>query len=258
MSSDVASVNLRAPLSPTLLLLAATAWVLVIVIGHGMSATMTGTMGYGFVAFVGIWSLMMAAMMLPSINPFVAVYTRTFATARSARTVSFVTGYLVIWAVAGVPAYAIGRAADQLVANHTAGATALAVIAFASCGVYQLTPMKDRCLAWCRSPLGFTLKYSAYRGRTRDFRVGLHHGAFCLACCWALTVLLLAFGVMNVFAMIAIAAIVYFERMTSWGPRLGRLLGVAALLLAVAVIFRPEIAPALHHHDGPTMQMGMP
>jgi predicted metal-binding membrane protein len=232
------------------------AWALVIAIGHGMG-TMTGTMGYGLVAFVGIWTLMMAAMMLPSVTPFAAVYTRTFGTARAARTASFVVGYLAIWALAGLPAYGLARATDHIVANHAAGATALAVFAFAACGVYQLTPLKDRCLAWCRSPLGFTLKYSAYRGRTRDIRVGLHHGAFCLACCWALMVLLLVFGLMNLLAMVVVAAVVFAERTVSWGPRLGRLVGWAALALAVAVVFRPELAPALHHHDHATMQMGM-
>jgi predicted metal-binding membrane protein len=247
----------RVRISPALLLLAATAWAGVVAVGRGMG-TMSGTMGYGLVTFVGIWSLMMAAMMLPSVMPFVAVYTRTFGAARAVRTASFVTGYFVVWALAGLPAYGVARVADGLVANHAAGATLLAVVAFASCGLYQLTPLKDRCLAWCRSPLGFTVKYSAYRGRTRDFRVGLHHGGFCLACCWALMVLLLAFGLMNVFAMVAIAFVVYIERTQTWGPRLGRLVGVAALVLGVAVIFRPGIAPALHHHDQPTtMQMGM-
>jgi predicted metal-binding membrane protein len=248
--------RLQLPFPPSLLLLAATAWVVVIAIGGGMGA-MTGTMGYGLVSFVGIWSLMMAAMMLPSVAPFVAVYTRTFGEARTARTASFVTGYLVVWALAGLPAYALARAADELVAHHAAASTALAVVAFASCGIYQLTPLKERCLALCRSPLGFTLRYSSYRGRTRDFRVGLHHGAFCLACCWALMLVLFSFGLMNVLAMVVIATAIFIERAQPWGARFGRLLGVAALLLAVVVIFRPEIAPALRHHDRPTMQMGM-
>jgi predicted metal-binding membrane protein len=77
---------------------------------------------------------------------------------------------------------------------------------------YQLTPLKDRCLARCRSPPGFMLKLGAYRGRTRDLRAGLYHGTFCLACCWALMALLVAFGLMNVIAMVILAGAVLTEK----------------------------------------------
>ena len=136
-------------------------------------------------------------------------------------------------------------------------ATVLAVAIFAACGGYQLTPLKDRCLARCRSPLGFVLKLGAYQGRTRDLRVGLYHGAFCLACCWALMALLVAFGLMNVIAMVVLAGSVLVEKTWVWGPRFSRLLGVAALGLALAVIFVPGLAPGLHQEPGPGGMGGM-
>ena len=218
---------------------------------------MPGTMGFGFVAFIAVWALMMAAMMLPSVTPFASVYARTFNERRGTRTVVFVGGYLTIWAAAALPAYAIARLAEELVSYHPAGATALAVFTFASCGIYQLTSLKDRCLAVCRSPLGFAVKYAAYRGRTRDFRVGMHHGAYCLGCCWALMALLFAFGLMNVGAMAIVATVVWTERTRSWGPRLGRLLGVAAIALALGVIVQPALAPALHSQPQPAMKTEM-
>ena len=98
--------------------------------------------------------------------------------------------------------------------GHPPAATALAVTIFVACGIYQLTPLKDRCLARCRSPLGLLLKFGSYRGRTRDLRVGLYHGGFCLACCWALMALLVAFGLMNIMAMVVLAA-------PSWSRRPG-------------------------------------
>ena len=242
--------------STLLFLLTVAAWVSVVVIGRGMGS-MPGTMGLGVTAFVAVWALMMAAMMLPAVVPFASVYARTFGERHAARTAAFVSGYLVIWAAAAIPVYGIARGIDRLVASDAASATLFAVVVFASCGVYQLTTFKDRCLAWCRSPLGFTLKYSAYGGRTRDFRVGMHHGAFCLGCCWALMALLLAFGLMNLVAMAFLTSVVFLERAVSWGPRLGRVIGVAALALALGVIFQPGLAPGLHHESHPGMTMEM-
>jgi predicted metal-binding membrane protein len=219
--------------------------------------TMGGTMGFGVVAFAAVWVVMMAAMMLPSVTPFATLYARSFGDNRTRRTVAFVGGYLLVWALAAIPAYGAARLADSLVPNHPAGATALAVLVFAACGVYQLTPIKDRCLALCRSPLGFVVRYSGYRGRTRDLRVGMHHGGFCLACCWALMVLLLGFGLMNLVAMAFIAFVVLAERTWRWGPAAGRVVGVAALGLAIAVVAVPGLAPALHGHaHAPSMMMG--
>ena len=117
---------------------------------------------------------------------------------------------------------------------------------FLSCGIYQLTPLKDRCLALCRSPLGFTLKYSANQGRSRDLRAGGLHGLFCAGCCWALMLVLLAFGLMNVLAMLAVAAVVLIEKTWRRGAGFARAVGVASIVLAVLVIADPAIAPGLH------------
>jgi len=89
------------------------------------------------------------------------------------------------------------------------------------------------------------LKFASYRGRTRDVRVGLYHGAFCLACCWALMALLVAFGLMNLLAMVALAVVVLIEKTSAWGSRFSRALGVVALVLAVVVVFQPSLAPGL-------------
>ncbi len=141
------------------------AWLGVVVFGRDMGS-MPGTMGLGLASFVGVWALMMAAMLLPSVSPFASVYARMFGEHRARRMIVFVSGYLLIWSAAAFPAYGVAAIADRLIANHSTGATVLAVAIFVACGIYQLTPVKDRCLAWCRSPLGFTMKYSTYGGRT--------------------------------------------------------------------------------------------
>ena len=227
------------------LALAAGAWAATVVLARGM-AGMTGTMGLGVAAFVAAWTLMMAAMMLPSVTPTAALYARTVQGRRAARLAGLVAGYLAVWAAAGLPAFALAWLAGWLTGKHPTAAHVAAVAVFAGCGVYQLTPLKDRCLTKCRSPLALLLHYGSYQGRLRDFRVGAHHGGFCLGCCWALMVVLIAVGVMNVAAMLALAAVVLIEKAWRYGPAAGRLAGVAALALAVAVVWFPWLAPGLH------------
>jgi predicted metal-binding membrane protein len=234
---------LRFP-SSVLLLAAAGAWAGVVIVARHMGQ-MPGTMGVGIGAFVAVWALMMAAMMLPSVGPFTSLYTRTFADRRGRRVLALVTGYLAVWTSAAFPAYGLAWLADRAVAGHRDVAIAMAAIIFASCGVYQLTPLKDRCLARCRSPLGFALKFGSYRGRTRDLRVGLYHGTFCVACCWSLMALLVAFGLMNIAAMVVVAAVVLVEKAGPWARRFSVVLGFVALLLAVVVVFQPHLAPGL-------------
>jgi predicted metal-binding membrane protein len=228
-----------------LLLVAAVAWVATV----GRAATMqgmTGTMGLGLAAFVGMWALMMAAMMLPSVAPVASMYQRSMRSYRAIRLAGFTSGYLVAWAGAGIPAYLLTVLAARLVSGHPARETAAAVAVFASCGVYQLTPLKSRCLRHCRSPLSLLLHYGAYRGWLRDVRVGAHHGAYCLGCCWSLMALFVVLGVMNLAAMVVVAAAVLAEKLWVHGQTLARVVGIAAFALAVAVTWIPALAPGLH------------
>jgi predicted metal-binding membrane protein len=212
-------------------------------------------MGLGIGTFVAVWALMMAAMMVPSVTPFASLYTRTFRDNRGRRIGALAAGYLLVWSAAAGPAYGLAWLADRVVGGHPAAASALGVVIFAACGLYQLTSFKGRCLARCRTPLGSVVQFGSYRGRSRDLRVGLSHGAFCLACCWGLMVLLIAFGLMNLMAMIIVAAIVLAEKVSPWGSRFSRALGIAALILAVAVVFVPGLAPGLHP-AAPSAYMG--
>ena len=134
------------PAPVAVLLCAAAGWAGVVAVSHQMGA-MPGTMGLDLVAFCVVWSLMMAAMMLPGVAPFASFYTRTFTQHREWRLIVFASGYLLVWAAAGVPAFGLAWVADQLVTHHATAATALAVLVFVVCGVYQLTALKDQCLA---------------------------------------------------------------------------------------------------------------
>jgi predicted metal-binding membrane protein len=202
-------------------------------------------MGLGIGMFVVVWALMMAAMMLPSVTPFASFYIRTFTDKRILRLLALAMGYLLVWSLAAIPAYALAWLADRAIARHPAVSIAMAVMIFGACGIYQLTPLKDRCLARCRSPLGFVVGLNACGGRIKDLRAGVYHGGFCVACCWGLMALLVAFGLMNVIAMIVLATIVLVEKTGPSGRRFSQGLGITSLLLAIVVIFQPHLAPGL-------------
>ena len=252
MTTTAPSLRRLTPQAAILLLAAAVAW-LVSVGRAGAMAGMTGTMALGLPGFVGMWALMMAAMMLPSVAPVASMYQRSVRSWRAPRLAGFTGGYLLAWAGAGVPAYLLTLLVAQLVTDHPAWATVVAVVVFAACGVYQLTPLKSRCLKHCRSPLSLLLHYGSYQGALRDVRAGAHHGAYCLGCCWSLMALFVVLGVMNLAAMVVLAAVVLAEKLWGHGELLARVVGVVALVLAVAVIWVPELAPGLHGSS----QMGM-
>ena len=204
---------------------------------------MGATMGLALPSFVGVWTLMMAGMMLPSIAPLASMYSRSIRSSRLTRLALFGAGYLVVWAAAGIPAFGLTSLASNVAAmNSTTSIVATAAI-FAWCGLYQLTPLKRRCLEHCRSPLALLLHYGSYRGVLRDMRAGLHHGAYCLGCCWSLFILLIAFGIMNVLAMVVLAAVVLIEKLWTRGEMFSRAVAGAAFGLAIAVWFFPGVAP---------------
>ncbi|MER6080490.1 DUF2182 domain-containing protein [Streptomyces sp. NPDC001833] len=236
-------VTVRGGTAPAGLLLvaAAAAWVWVVTRWGGTRA-MPGTMGLGLPAFLAVWTLMMAAMMLPGTAPVAALYARTITVHRTPRMIAFTVAYLLVWAAAGLPAYALAAGLGRAGGLPAAMGTAVAAAVFVVGGVYQLTPLKDRCLAKCRSPVGQMLRYASYPGRSRDLRAGTHHGAFCLGCCWSLMVLLTAFGVMNLWAMVVLTAVITAEKLAPAGHLVARAVGIASIALAVAVFWFPGLA----------------
>ena len=245
------------PQLAALLLIAAVAWTLTVGRSRTMGGEAAGTTGLTLPTFLGMWALMMAAMMLPAVAPLASIYARTVRSRRSLRLTGFTLGYLAVWTLAGVPAFLLAHGAGRLAEQEPAVATGAAVAAYAACGVYQLTPYKDRCLQHCRSPLALLLHYGSYRGRLRDVAAGAHHGAYCAGCCWALFVVLIVAGVMNLVAMVVLAVVVLLEKLWSRGVGLSRAVGVLALVCAVAVIWIPALAPGLTS-PAPAMSEQMP
>lgn len=244
-----------------LLAASALAWALTVRSWVGMGNG-PGTMGLGVGGFVAVWTTMMAAMMLPSVAPVGSVYLQAIrrqssGTIRTIRTGALLAAYLGVWAALGLLGYLASLGGGRLVSDAPAAGRWVAAGILLVAGLYQLTPLKERCLAHCRSPLGFLLHFGNYRGRSRDLRVGLYHGAYCVGCCWALFVILIAVGVMNLAWMAALTAVIFLEKTWRHGKTLGLLIGGALVLYACLVPVFPELAPGLVAGNGmaPTMRM---
>jgi len=201
----------------------------------GFSMGMGATTGLAPIVFLGVWTLMMAAMMAPSVAPVGALYARTVQTSRAPRLAAFGLAYLLVWGLAGIPALMLATALDAYSMDNLRAGRLLLAGALAVCGLYELSPLKQACLRHCRSPLGLLMHYSAYQGQLRDFRAGLHHAVYCLGCCWALMVVLVAVGTMNILAMVALAVVILLEKQSWRGVLFSRLVGVAAVVLAGVV-----------------------
>lgn len=208
------------------------------------SRDMGGTMDMDPMGFGVMWAMMMGAMMLPSVAPVASMYARSVQSARAVRLTAFVLGYLAVWAVSAIPAWAVLRFAGEAMGSGRSS-TAVASVVFSTVGVWQLTPLKQRCLRHCRSPLAQLLRYGSFAGPLRDVRVAVHHGLYCLGCCWALMTVLVVTGAMNLLAMVALSGVVAAEKLWRRGELLAVVTGLVALLAGVGVWWIPQLAPGL-------------
>ncbi|MGQ4385251.1 DUF2182 domain-containing protein [Streptomyces sp. SAS_270] len=230
-------------------LIAVPAWALTIGQAQDMGIE-PGTMGMALPLFLLLWVTMMAAMMLPSMAPVAITWVRGIGRqssgwARAARTAEFVGGYLLVWTAFGVLAYAALAFTGGLVDDHPTAGRWFGFAAFLLAGLYQLGPLKYVCLRHCRNPLSHLVHYAGFPRPARDLRVGVHHGAYCVGCCAGLMVVLIPLGMMNVAAMAGLAAVIFVEKLWSWGPLLARVVGVAFLVLAVLAPFQDWLLPGL-------------
>jgi predicted metal-binding membrane protein len=158
----------------------------------------------------------------------------------------FTSIYLGLWALTGIPIYlasvALGAITSKALAYGIAGVLLVA-------GIFQVSPLKQVCLRHCRSPLGFLLGHwrAGWRG---GLVMGCAHALYCLGCCWALMVVLVVAGAMGLPWVLLIAAIVAAEKLAPRGEWVARLIGVALMLLGVAVAVRPDFAVALRAGAG--------
>ena len=196
-----------------LALVVATAWA-TIVVDHGhMHPDAPG--------FVTAWTIMMAAMMLPSAAPLVLLYRKA---ATPGRTAQLVSGYLIVWASAGAGALVLIWTSEDVPRWLALGVA----------GLYQLTPLNSACLDRCRTPADFLIQ----RWRRSPFVPGLDYGLWCLGCCWALMIVLVAVGMMGIGWVLLLTALVAIEKLTAPGRTVAAVSGLTFALVALVEVPR--------------------
>lgn len=194
--------------------------------------------------FLTGWVAMMAAMMLPAIVPMVMLVARWSRSQAqpSYRLTAFVGGYLLIWSVTGALYYILIEVLSRSIPSTGTGVR-IAASVLVLAGLYQLTPLKDRCLTACRTPLGFLMTHGGRMSTgTRGYiEVGARHGLFCLGCCWMLMVILILMGVMNIFWMLVVAGAIFVEKTAPFGAGFARLMGAGIMATGAVLVVVPEL-----------------
>ena len=190
-----------------------------------------------WLAVFTMWTVMMAAMMLPSAAPMVLCFAAlNRRRGERARTLLFVAAYLALWtAFSGAAAatqwalQSIGWVSPMIVSMSSVLSGVLLLIA----GIFQFSPLKHACLRACRSPLGFLI--SDWRdGLWGAWHMGIRHGLYCLGCCWAMMALLFVGGVMNLLWIAALAGLVAIEKLAPKGEVVAQVLG--GVMIGVGVV----------------------
>jgi len=205
--------------------------------------------------FLGVWVVMMAAMMFPSVAPTVALYSKLKNTRALGAPLVFTSGYLLVWSAFGVLAFALAFVGSNVLGDVLAWDRAgrwVAGVTLLAAAAYELTPLKDVCLGKCRSPLGFLLG-SWKDGLSGALRMGARHGGWCVGCCWALMASLFALGLMSLVWMAFVAGLIAFEKLIP--SRRVATYGTAGLLviLGVLMLIAPDVIPGLTVPDGGSM-----
>jgi predicted metal-binding membrane protein len=199
------------------------------------------TPGYAVMIFL-MWWLMMVAMMVPSAAPVVLLYGALNPVRGVRGMLEFLAGYLAVWA--GMSLLATGLqgalAAGGLISAMYMNLTLpwLGALVLTGAGLYQLTPLRQSCLAQCRGPVEALTRHRR-RGPWAAFRMGALHGRYCLGCCWGLMALLFVGGIMNLYWILGLTLYVALEKLAPFGERLARPMGIVLVALGLSLAFWP-------------------
>ena len=251
----VPRVDNRPFFAPLLLALIALAWLALFVWGESpygrfLSHDELGDVNIGLngggvgvaLVFVAGWTVMTVAMMLPTSLPLITMFEKVVRRRdnRTLLVLLLLAGYLGIWTAFGAAVHTSDRAVHGLVTqfhwlednSYLIGAGTLVLA-----GAYQFTPLKYMCLDKCRSPLSFiTQHWSGGNERWQALKLGVHHGIFCVGCCWLLMLLMFAVGVGNIGVMMLLGGVMAVEKNMPWGRKLSAPLGVLLLVAGATLL----------------------
>jgi predicted metal-binding membrane protein len=188
------------------------------------------------------WVLMIVAMMLPSSIPLVLTFRALVGRRRrpGILVALLLAGYLVVWTAFGIGAWLLDRGVHAgVVAIPLLSAHPQLILAstLLIAGLWQFSPLRDRCLDECRSPLGFVMnRWRGVSERREALAMGIAHGAFCVGCCWSLMLVMFGVGLGSLAIMLVVGGLTAVEKNLPWGRRLSRPLGVLLVVVAVGVV----------------------
>ncbi|MCA1585691.1 MAG: DUF2182 domain-containing protein [Acidobacteria bacterium] len=194
-------------------------------------------------SFLGMWVVMMVAMMLPSLVPMLSRYRQAVARTSERRlgllTALVGVGYFFVWTVFGMAAFPLGVALAEVEMRQPALARAVPIavgVVVLIAGALQFTAWKGHHLACCRHipEHGRTLPTDAGTAWRHGLRLGLH----CSRCCAGLIAILLVIGVMDLRAMAVVAAAITVERLAPAGKRVARAIGAVIVGAGLILIAR--------------------
>ena len=210
---------------------------------------MSGSMSMGLSDFLVAWTVMMVAMMVPSVLPAVRTFdARARTTGQSGGApIVFITGYLLVWSAIGAVAYLVVQALQGGLPAGSVTALRVGAVLLVVAGVYQLTPLKQACLRHCRSPhRSAALRADSRRlGYPGAVRAGLWQGVYCLGSSWPLMLALLLVGMMNLVWMGVIAGVILVEKAMPRGFMVSKILGWGLAGWGIILLTAPHTVPAL-------------
>jgi len=196
--------------------------------------------------FTASWTAGMAAMMFPAIVPMVLLYNKLVTNKQSEsseviiqpkfghifKVILFIGMYLVVWTLTGiglllgwsVPMNSLVRFHENNILGLIFGG--ILIIS----GIYQFTPLKNKCIGYCESPLSFFMRRWK-NGIVGAIKMGIYHGLYCLGCCWPYFLIMVALGWMNLAWMGLFAIIIFGEKIWTKGIWIARSVGIILIIL---------------------------
>ena len=222
-----------------------------------MMVAMTSYNPLSISLFTASWTAGMAAMMFPAITPMILMYNKLVTTSKnrdnqssvtihsrkaapsfpSLRIILFVACYLLVWAVTGISlllGWSVAMNSTIMTTGNSLSIQYLYGSLLLIAGAYQFTTLKSICIGYCESPMSFFMR--RWRdGTSGAVNMGIYHGMYCLGCCWAYFLLMVALGWMNLLWMGLFAGIIFGEKMWSRGIWVARAAGIALAVTGVLV-----------------------